>query len=64
MDNNSMVKYFEIYKEKGLNIISSRRIPVLQSIGKLEDKLCGTFGSSEIITIIATCFIIKKMCQI
>jgi len=40
-----MVKYFDIYKEKGLNIVSSRHIPVLQSIRKLEDKLCGTSGS-------------------
>ena len=59
-----MVTYFEIYKEKDLNIISSRRIPVLQSIGKVEDKLCGTFRSSEMIKKIATYFIIKKICQI
>lgn len=37
-DNNSMVKYFDIYKAKDPNMISSRHIPVLQSIGKMENK--------------------------
>lgn len=33
-----MVKYFDIYKAKDPNFISSRHILVLQSIGKIEDK--------------------------
>lgn len=33
-----MIKYFDMYKEREPNIISSRHIPVLQSIGKTEYK--------------------------